>query len=173
MRLFFALWPQAHLAEMLADAAARCTQRFGGRAMRVATIHLTLVFLGERPRADLSRITAAARAVRMKPFDLSLDRLGGWRHKRLLWAGCQSPPNELQELADSLRASLLNVGIDFDEAARRFFPHVTLVRKLPAQAFPLALPALPPLSWRCQDFALVESRLSDVGAAYRVIETFG
>lgn len=173
MRLFFALWPQELLAEMLTDVAERCSRRFGGRPMRVATIHMTLAFLGERPQADLPRITAAARTVRMKPFDLSLDRLGCWRHERLLWAGCQSLPSELQDLVDSLQGGLLNAGIAFNEAGRRFFPHVTLVRQLPAQAFPLALPTLPPLFWHCQNFVLVESRLSDVGATYRVIDAFG
>lgn len=173
MRLFFALWPEAPLAQMLANVAEQCTQRWGGRATRVAAIHMTLAFLGERPQAELSRIIAAAREVCIKPFDLSLDRLGGWRHQCLLWAGCQSPPGKLRDLVDSLRASLLNVDPAFGEAGRRFFPHVTLVRKLPVQAFPLAPRACQPRSWRCRNFVLVRSCLSATGATYDVLETFG
>lgn len=177
MRLFFALWPNASVAKALSDVAEGCAQRLGGRATRAATIHMTLAFLGEQPREKLAEILAAARAVRMTPFDLSLDRLGSWRHHRLLWAGCRSAPAALQDLVADLRARLRDSAAVFGEgdaerAKWHFFPHVTLVRKLPAQAFPLALPELRPLSWPCRNFVLVESRLSADGADYRVINTF-
>ena len=177
MRLFFALWPPAPVAKALSDVAECCAQRLGGRATRTATIHMTLAFLGEQPREKLPEILAAARAVRMAPFDLSLDRLGGWRHHRLLWAGCQSAPVALQDLAAGLHARLRNSAAAFgagdaERAKWHFFPHVTLVRKLPAQAFPLALPACRPLSWPCRSFVLVESRLSAAGAEYRLMDTF-
>lgn len=171
MRFFFALWPPPALAGCLAEQAQVCASHFGGRATRAETIHLTLAFLGEQPDARLGDIVAAARSLTMTPFDLSLDRFGAWRHNRLLWAGCREAPEALLALASSLRGALLQAGIRFD-AERGFAPHLTLVRSLPDTAFPLALPLLAPLSWRCTGFMLMESRPLAGGAGYRCVAEF-
>ena len=173
MRLFFALWPEDRLAASLAEVAAECTKRFGGRKTRATTIHMTLAFLGEQPTARFPDIVAAARSIRWPPFSLTLDRLGAWPRNRLLWAGCLSPPDELLALADSLHAALRQTGVSFEDAKRRFVPHVTLARKLPENSFPLELPVFQARPWHCTHFVLVESRLSAGGADYRVVDTFG
>ena len=172
MRLFFALWPPELVANSLETIAGGLAGRLGGRATRPETIHLTLAFLGEQPAERLPTILAAANAVRMTSFDLSVDRLDGWRHNRLLWAGCQSVPGALLALVDGVRGALRQASIPFDDAPRRFVPHLTLVRKLPDAAFPFASSAMTPLSWRCDRFVLVESRLSSNGPNYRVLAEF-
>ena len=92
-RVFFAVWPDdeavSHLSALAHDLAARG----GGRVMRPASLHLTLAFVGSVTPARLVRLEQIAAAVHADAFDLSLDRLGFWPQRGILWAGCrQSPP---------------------------------------------------------------------------------
>ena len=58
-RLFFALWPSAELRRRLHALALRYQRLHGGRAMRAETLHLTLLFLGEVPRAQIASLLQA------------------------------------------------------------------------------------------------------------------
>jgi len=172
-RVFFALWPPPEVAESLAAIADDAVARFGGRASRRATIHLTLAFLGEVPESRLAELVEVAAGVQGAAFDLCLDRLGYWQHNHLLWAGGEMPV-VLAELQATLSHALAGNGFKADGEGRRFVPHVTLVRKLPP-ACPLAageeIP-LPALSWSCQKFFLVRSRLSSSGSEYLILRDF-
>lgn len=172
MRLFFALWPSPHAAESLAGIARDCALRFGGRPTRAETVHMTLAFLGEQPDARFSDIVAAASSVAFAPFDLKLDRLGAWRHNRVLWAGCREAPETLSSLTAGLHAALAQAEVRFDAESRPFNPHVTLLRSLPASAFPVLPPSLTPRVWRCERFVLVASQGLPDGAGYRQLATF-
>lgn len=167
-RVFFAMWPPEAIAGQLADIAADFSQAAGGRPTRRETIHLTLAFLGDIAVERLPELQRLASEVNAAPFDLTLDRFGLWQHNRLLWAGCAAPP--LFELATALKTRLLEAGFTVADAKRPFAPHVTLVRKVTKLETPL--PAAIPLSWRCQDFVLVRSRLSAEGSAYGVLARF-
>ena len=166
-RVFFALWPAPELAARLA-AIAR--ERAGhGRPTRPETVHLTLAFLGDVPESRLPDLVAAAGRVRAAPCSLEIDRLGYWRHNRLLWAGCSAPP-ALAELVAGLLSELQAAGFAVPDAGRPFVPHLTLVRK---QALPPADLALPEtLHWDYRDFVLVRSRLSTVGPDYERLAGF-
>lgn len=172
-RVFFALWPPPEVADRLAVIADDAAARFGGRASRRATIHLTLAFLGEVPESRLAELAEIAASVQGAAFDLSLDRLGYWQHNHLLWAGGEMP-EALAELQAALSQALAGNGFKVDGEGRRFVPHVTLVRKVPP-ACPLAagqeMP-LPALSWSCQKFFLVRSRLSSSGSEYLILRDF-
>ena len=167
------MWPPPAQAERLAALAGDCVHRFGGLATRQETIHLTLAFLGEVPEVLLPVLLARVQAVRTAGFDLCIDRLGYWRHNRLLWAGCVAPPDGLLALATDLREALRDVGILLDDAARRFTPHLTLVRKVPEKSVPPVLPDIEPVCWQGEGFVLVESQLSATGAIYRPLAKFG
>lgn len=173
MRLFFTLWPSESARRQLGEVAVSCAGFVGGgQATRPETIHLTLAFLGEVPDAQLSSVIEAGRAIRLAPFGMRVDSLGCWRHNRLLWAGCASPPPLLSALADALRQNLLAAGVAFAEDKRRFMPHLTLVRKVPVAGGVEPLPAIEPISWQCSSFALVESRLTSTGSVYRTVAEF-
>lgn len=172
MRLFFALWPPLHSTDQLGRMAGSCAREFGGRPTRPETIHLTLAFIGEVPEELLPRIVQAAQLVRGTPFELVIDRLGYWRHNRLLWAGCAAPPAGLQSLVDALRASLRQAAIPFDDDKRPFTPHLTLVRKMPETRVPKVLPAIEAIPWPCSAFALVCSELAKGGSIYRTLSEF-
>jgi len=171
MRLFFALWPSASVAQALAGYAGRLAKQFGGRATRQETIHLTLAFLGDVEEAQLPAVLDVAHGVEAAPFELSLDRLGFWRHNRLIWAGSgsASPPMELHGLVESLRQRLLAASLPCD-ASQSFVPHLTLVRRV-GDSHP-ALPELPAMNWMCDRFVLVRSRLDSSGAGYATVAEF-
>lgn len=167
------MWPPPAQAERLSALAGDCVHRFGGLATRQETIHLTLAFLGEVPEALLPELLTRVTAVRTRGFDLCIDRLGYWRHNRLLWAGCTESPEGLLALAADLREALSDVGIPLDAAVRRFTPHLTLVRKVSEKSVPPVFPDIEPVCWPCDGFVLVESQLSAIGTIYRPLAEFG
>lgn len=163
MRLFFALWPPAAVAEAL-HAWARDAQRAtGGRVTRADTIHLTLAFLGDTEPSRVAAAIAAARRVSAVKHALPMEQAQYWRHNRLVWAG---PRETDATLADALAAELRADGFPLE--ARAFKAHVTLIRK----ASPAPLPPLPKVDWPVQAFVLVRSQLSAAGSAYAVLESF-
>jgi 2'-5' RNA ligase len=167
--VFFALWPPETVARQLAGIAADYSQAAGGRPTRRETIHLTLAFLGDIAVERLTELQRVAGEIDAAAFDLTLDRFGIWQHNRLFWAGCATPP-ALLDLAGALSKRLLAAGFAVADAKRPFAPHVTLVRKV--ARLDVALPAMHALTFRCEAFVLVRSRLSDKGSDYEVLARF-
>lgn len=170
-RVFFALWPAPDLAEKLAGIAGEMAGSFGGRPTRADTVHLTLAFLGDVPTARLPELAALPPPGDVRPFPLLLDRLGIWQHNRLLWMGCvDSTP--LLNLVGGLRRQLAEAGFGVRDPKRPFFPHLTLVRKLPSGIAPWrqTLPAA--IEWSCSEYRLVASTLSAAGSAYRTLARY-
>lgn len=166
-RVFFALWPTATVLDSLDRAARDGAARFGGRPTKPETQHLTLAFLGDVALDRLSALHAAAGRVNRPMFNFTLDRLGFWRHNRILWAGSSQNERSLTALVRDLVAEIQVAGGRVDGGSRPFTPHVTLVRNV--RDNPLELPPLPAVGWECCDFVLVRSRLSAQGAAYEIL----
>lgn len=164
-RLFFALWPPAGVAQALHAVGRRAQAGGGGRLMRRETLHVTLAFLGGVAASRMADVEAAAALVRAAPCVLELDRLGYWKHNRIVWAGCSAPPAALEDLADSLARSLRAAAFALE--TRRFAAHATLLRNAGATA---TLPALAaPIVWPVVDFALVASCAGTDGSRYDVL----
>lgn len=160
-RVFFALWPDEAAAKAL-HALARASQAgCGGRLMRRESLHLTLAFLGSIPESRLADAAAVAAAVTAEPFAFTLDRLGYWRHNRILWAGAEVAP--LAALANGLAEGLRAAGFQLDR--RPFAAHVTLLRDARCPA----LPPLPTIAWPVSEFVLAESRSGPQGSHYEAI----
>ena len=168
-RVFFALWPDdeatAHLSALAHDLTAR-----GGRVMRPASLHLTLAFVGAVAPSMIPRLEEIASGICAESFELSLDRLGFWPQRGILWAGCRETPTPLRRLAGALVADLRAAGFAVDHrSGADLVPHVTLARR--ARCAPL--PRLgTPISWQVDDFALVESHLHPSAASYRTLVRF-
>ncbi|MBE0621918.1 MAG: RNA 2',3'-cyclic phosphodiesterase [Burkholderiales bacterium] len=165
LRLFFALWPPDDLQAKLAAWADKAAGK--GRAMRRENIHLTLAFLGATDPDLLPVLTKNTRAVRFAPIRLMLDRVGYWKHNRIIWCGTEDEPQALTALVADLRAGLDAAGIRYDP--KPFVSHVTLVRKS------LGLGGAPrwvPLVWEVRDFALVRSVAIEGGVSYQVLQRF-
>jgi RNA 2',3'-cyclic 3'-phosphodiesterase len=132
--------------------------------MRRDTLHLTLAFLGDIPGERVADARRVADAIAAAPFDLTIDRVGYWRHNHILWAGGAVPPR-LTFVADALGDGLRAAGFTLD--ARPFAPHITLLR----DAHCAGTPALPQsIAWPVREFVLAESRLSPGGARYEIVD---
>src|SRR5690606_16064137 len=101
-RVFFALWPDAETAHALHQLARSAHAGFGGRVMRRDTLHLTLAFIGGVPRLRIPELLEVGAAVTPRAFELSLDVLGEWMHKHIVWAGPGDAPKAMVELSVDL-----------------------------------------------------------------------
>lgn len=134
----------------------------GGRAVSRSNIHLTLLFVGVVTRERATLLEGAARSVSAAPFALTIDRIGYFRHNRIVWAGAAHCPPELVALEARLRGALAPLGVKAED--RAYVPHITLVRKAqrkPARFTPEAC------VWRVQDLVLMESVAITGGVRYR------
>jgi RNA 2',3'-cyclic 3'-phosphodiesterase len=151
-RLFFALWPDATVREAVRAAADAAAARagIGGRRTPMERIHLTLLFLGELGAGDEARARVVAGSVRMAPFTLVLDRVGGFPRARVLWVGPRQAPPALTALHRELREGLGALVPD----RRPLAPHLTCDRDASA---PLPIAPIPPIPWAVDRFVLVHS----------------
>lgn len=158
-RLFFALWPDDAIRAAIVRRRALLGEP-GPRRVPDHNLHLTLLFLGDRPAAELDAIVQAAGGVDLSPVTLRLDRFGWFPRAGVVWLGGEAPEQLAacrQSLADAMRA----LGVPVDD--RPFRPHVTLFRKVHQRP---ELPAPPALEWPIRRFALVQSR---PGRPYRTL----
>lgn len=168
-RVFFALWPGAEALSHLA-ALGHAMAGSGGRAMRPASLHLTLAFIGAVATEKLADLCAIGESVRAEPFELSLDRLGFWPQRGILWAGCRQPPSSLRRLSERLDAGLVAAGFPLQRpGGKGLLPHVTLARRVRCRDLPRLET---PIRWRVEGFALVESHLHPSAASYRTLSEF-
>lgn len=164
-RVFFALWPDPAVAGKLFAAAERAHRRCGGRCTRRETLHLTLAFIGPVDPPSLDRLMKIGGSLAGWPVDaLRLDRLGYWKHNRIVWAGAERAPEALAILVRELGAALGGAGFEIDR--RPFVPHVTLIRKAACRQ---ALPALEAIEWQPVSLVLTESLLDREGARYQTV----
>ncbi len=168
-RVFFALWPDDEAVGHLSALAHALTGK-GGRVMRPATLHLTLAFVGSVTSTRLVELESIGARVQGEAFDLSLDRLGFWPQRGILWAGCRTTPPPLRRLCERLATELTAAGFTLDSrTGAGQLPHVTLARRVRC-ASPPRLET--PIRWRAGEFVLVESQLHPSAASYRILASF-
>jgi 2'-5' RNA ligase len=160
-RLFLALWPPTTVRAALA-ALLPAVQ---GRRVQPGNLHITMVFLGQQPRARIPALQAVARQFAMPATMLVIDQLGYFKRNRIAWAGMQHPPPELlaaqRELADQLKQA----GFEFDHSGT-FRPHITLARDADAPD----VTQIAPILWQPARIVLVSSRPGATGGvAYKVL----
>jgi len=166
-RLFFALWPEPRVQQALGALAQAAQAQCGGRAIPAEKTHVTLFFLGNVELERIGALKALAGAIAGERFELSIDRVGYWRHNRIVWAGIAACPPPLARLASALESALGAIGYEKEE--RRYVPHVTLVRN--AKRGPQKL-HVTPIEWSVREFALVDSVQAAGVARYDVIARY-
>jgi len=155
-RLFFGIWPDAHAAKSLTRLMARLhdDEIMPGRPVDTDRLHLTLHHLGDFvdqiPLSLAPAAQAAAAAVKVPPFEVAFDRVGGTRGQFLLRASDGSLA--LRDFRQTLSAALIKAGLRryVDPA---FTPHVTLsydFSDVPEMA-------IEPIAWTVREFVLIES----------------
>jgi 2'-5' RNA ligase len=172
-RLFIAIWPDEVLRVRLHEVARRCLAQGRGRLVVPDNLHVTLAFLGVVDDERCACYEQAVLPLNQPAFSLTLDRLGYWPRKQILWAGSSVESPELGALVSGLHAGLGHCG--FEPDTRPFHVHVTLARHVHRD--PLPEPersrrehavSLPPLEWRVRELQLVESDTRPEGARYSV-----
>ncbi len=167
MRLFFALWPDDEVRAQLERWSRELHALCGGRATPTENLHVTLAFLGSVEEARVAEVDRAAGEVTLRTVSLVLDQAGYWKHNRIAWAGASVVPPELEALVSELRGALLKSQIRFD--AKSFASHVTLLRDARE---PRGMPALEPIRWKLDGFALVRSVTLPRGSRYEVLKSW-
>lgn len=166
IRLFFALWPNDDVRHALVQHAKPLLTAIQN-PIKAANLHLTLAFIGNVDKENLSCYMQAADAVQAQGFQLQLDRSGCFLRAKMLWLGCSSVPHELTHLLDELNTHLEPCGYHVDK--RSFTPHVSLARKwssVPAPRFN------DEIIWPVDSFSLIESCSVAGGVEYRVLQSW-
>jgi 2'-5' RNA ligase len=164
LRLFLAL--------ELPDDVVRELERWGEQHLvqgrRVETFHVTLAFLGSRPRSELEGIVGALRAsvAKAAPFTLEPVRYRETRSVGMLVL--DDPSGEAMRLAGRLQRRLEKLHV-YEREARRWLPHVTVVRFRERPGLRPPLPELGPFA--PSGAAAFLSRLRRTGAQYEVLES--
>jgi len=136
VRCFVALDTPPALKEAVSALINRMRSSEGGRKVkwvRPDGVHLTLKFLGDVPREQISEIEAAVseaiKGLGTAAFDLSLGGLGQFGKPgapRVIWLGLGGDRPTLNRLQQSVEKALNPLGFPPEE--RGFNPHLTLGR---------------------------------------------
>ena len=123
---------------------------------------MTLAFIGEWPE-NVAWILPAVD----KPFLLRLSHVGLFPEAKVIWAGVKTS-DELNQLADHVRANLMEAGIPFD--SKPFVPHITLGRKpIVPSGFELSAIQVPSAAMTVSEVCLYRSDRAENGMVYAVI----
>jgi RNA 2',3'-cyclic 3'-phosphodiesterase len=95
------------------------------------TIHVTLAFLGQKPRAMIDPIREALRQVAgsFAPLVIEIKGLGvfpNWQRPRVLWAGLRERTHQIEALHQAVERCLER--FDYEPEEREYRPHLTLAR---------------------------------------------
>ena len=168
LRLFLALeLPDDVVTELVQWSKAHLGHGRGSRRP-MESFHVTLAFLGTRPRSDLEPILRALRdeAEATDPFLLEPRRYRETRSVGMLVLG--DPSGRATSLAARLQARLERLGV-YTPERRVWLPHVTVLRFRERPRLDPPLPGLGPFA--PSGAAAFLSRLHPSGARYEVLES--
>lgn len=160
MRLFLAVpLPERLKAELGALQADLRHRGVHAAWTDPASMHLTLVFLGEQDPSQVPRIGALldSLASRYTAFPLDTVSLGAFprpTQARILWLGLATEPR-LDALVLDLRQELSSLGLAFD--LKPFTPHLTLARFRQSTELGEIGGAMVPRSFQAEQVVLYES----------------
>ena len=167
-RLFFALWPDDVLRQKFYALGGELLCDHRGRCLPPENLHLTLAFLGYVDAERQVCLERMASAIRSPAFTLTLDQVGFWPRKGILWAG-GTPPEALLALVHGINRGLKACGLEPE--TRPFQAHLTLARNVRGLHLDRDR-AVVPLAWKVSQFALVASQTLPEGACYEVLRTW-
>ena len=182
IRVFIAVVPPDEYKNALKLAIQDFSEIFPTEVKWVdpAGIHLTLKFLGNIPKREISTLTERIRyAIDQFPhseFKLQLDCLSAFpntSHPKILWAGLRGEMEKLQILQQAVESQISSAGFPADQ--RSFNPHITIGRtrrqtdshKITAIGQKLRSISLTNCGdWIVSDIHIVESVFKPTGAVY-------
>lgn len=165
-RLFFALWPEAAIAETIIRTTKALLKDTGGKhPVASGQLHITLAFLGHVDAAQHECLLLAASNVHVDSFELVPDTLGYFPRPQVIWLAPRATPPALNALVTQLLTGLSQCEVRLE--SRPFVPHMTLQRKARHAA---TAPHIEPVSWPVREFALAQSVTYPEGAQYRILK---
>lgn len=165
LRLFLAL----ELPGTVTTALGAWSAAFLREVRRMDSFHVTLAFLGSRPRSELDVVLSALReaANETAPFELRPGRYRETRSVGMLVLDDES--GEATRLAVRLQARLEELAL-YRREARAWLPHVTVLR---FHKRPRLDPPLPEIGrFTPSGAAAFLSRLHPGGARYEALESY-
>jgi RNA 2',3'-cyclic 3'-phosphodiesterase len=173
-RLFAAVDPPLEAAERLAGWARATAVGGRERALRVLpaeSLHVTMMFLGERPVGEIGELAQAVEtaAALARPFEIE-TAAPVWlppRRPRALAIELIDRSGALGELQrDTVRLLCAVSGLP---EPGRFRPHVTVARMRSGAMSSAQLPATPQIGLTVDELVLYRSRLDPEGARYEAL----
>lgn len=161
-RLFFALWPSHRQRELLRDALRPVMSSIECDIVERRNWHVTLVFVGSFPEAQIPFLQAAAAEIDPEPVRLRFDRLDYWPRAKVAALLPLTVPASLETLVQSLENVLETFDVQPEE--RVFRPHITVARR--ARKFE-SMSLTRPIDLEWTDFELVESLSTSSGVSYQ------
>jgi 2'-5' RNA ligase len=162
LRLFFALWPDPHVARQLTETARQLNLESRGQPVNPTNYHVTLAFVGEVPDARLAVLQQIGRSLRASRFTFTCDAIEFWLESRVVVAAARAAPPGLLDIWTKLNDA---IGLPRE----RLRAHVTLARKVTQAPVPQAMS---PVEWRATNFSLIHSDTGGVVSAYTVLDTW-
>lgn len=188
MRAFLSVNLHREIKENIAELQDDLKKRTRGiRWVNPELLHLTLKFLGEIRREDLTifELPLKKLAEEMPPFHLTFKRLGAFptfRHPRIIWLGTQEGSEQLKLLAEKIEDvfrgfKTFQTGRKRSKEENIFIPHLTIGRKRKDEDvfFPAGIFNE---DWGCKyalqvdRFFLMESKLYASGPLYAPVKEF-
>ena len=88
-RLFFALWPNDKIRNLIVKELKQLPESINGQAIQSENLHITLHFIGSVNEEFQACMQKAAATVSAKGFICQLDRYGYFPRSKTLWLGSQ------------------------------------------------------------------------------------
>lgn len=175
LRLFFALVPRAQSGASLVAEVAPLVAQLQAQPVPAQNLHATLCFVGALESEKLDALRAVAASVRGARATLTFDALEVWEKPKILCAtaGIGGDAQHAVALAQDLGEAL--IAASFSPDIKPFRPHFTLGRKVRSELaadVEWPRPIASPLVMRADRFALLESRRTDAGSLYSVVDSW-
>ncbi len=142
-----------------------------GKVVELENLHITLIFLGEQLTENLGKIVTIGEelAILISPFDVTFKgaELMPTSAKGQIVNYALAKNTDLSDLQSKLDRKLKQAKI---KNAKHHQPHLTLMRLNKGLTVPL--PKLKSIKSKVTEFSLIESTLSEVGPAYKVLNSF-
>jgi RNA 2',3'-cyclic 3'-phosphodiesterase len=170
-RLFFALQPTPAQAAALTADVAPLVKDLGGQASPASNLHATLCFIGAVEDDRLAALRDAASRVRARCVTLEFDALDFWEKPQIVCATSEGS-DSARDLSTAVTDAVSAAG--FTPDLKPFRAHLTLARKIRREvARNFDWPrVIAPVSLRCDQFVLMESRRGDAGSTYSVVDSW-
>ncbi len=98
------------------------------KPVELHNMHFTVLFLGEVSEEMVRKISDALNGIEFSTFSITFTGIGAFpkpNSPRIIWIGVNDGINELENLAETMRAKLADLGFNPD---KKFKPHLTVFR---------------------------------------------